>query len=124
MKWLKTSEVTKVIKAEIKARLGLAANKVSVRKSEYGNIVIDVSACPTIVNQAWAIANEFRSGKRGVIDDWMDFKLYRLKSPYTGGDVVWNEYAVTAAEEKFGTLVKTPVRVFYQYVLVEGAMMW
>jgi hypothetical protein len=124
MNWLKTSEVTKILKTEIKARLGMAASKVSVRKSEYGNIVIDVSGCPAIVNQAWTIANEFRSGKRGVIDDWMDFKLYRLKSPYTGGDVVWNEYAVTAAEEKFGTLVKTPVRVFYQYVRVEGAMMW
>lgn len=123
--WIKTSDASRLLKAEIKKRCGVAAKNISVTKTIYGNILIDVSGCSgSITLQVKAIAEEWRSGRMGNFDNRENFTMYQLTSPFTGLPVVWNATHVELQLDNGHVLNEKLVIVQYDYINVQGVANW
>lgn len=118
MNWLKTSDVCKMLKAEIKAQTGKVVN---VRKSQYGNIEVDISKYPHLKSRVEEIVRRWRSGEMGMFDNRDNFVMFSCVNPETNCNVVWNE---TSVHNNFLAEMGVKVCVSYDYISVVGGNFW
>lgn len=114
MNFVSTSDVCRLLKAEIKAQTGKA---VSVRKLQYSNVDIDCSKYPHLRSKIEEIVSHWRSGSMGMFDNFERNGMSQLENPATGCQVVWNNGAV---EYENLCHLAFPVFVSYDYISVFG----
>lgn len=118
MNWLKTSDVCKMLKAEIKAQTGKVVN---VRKSHYDTIEVDVSRYPRIKSRVEEIVALWRAGSMGMFDNFERNSMWQLENPETGCQVVWCGGAV---ENHNVFHLAFQVNVAYDYIVIVGGNLW
>ena len=114
MEFVSSSDVAKLLKAEIKAQTGKV---VSVRKNTYGNIEVDCSRCPQLRSKIDEIVSNWRSGSMGMFDNFERNAMYMLENFDTGCRVIWNGGSV---ESNNMCHLAFRVNVTYDYISVYG----
>lgn len=118
MNWLKTSDVCKMLKAEIRKQTGKTVN---VRKSHYDNIEVDISRYPHLKSRVEEIVSLWRAGSMGMFDNFEYNSMWQLENPETGCWVVWCGGAV---ENRNVYHLAFQVNVTYRYISVVGGNLW
>lgn len=112
MNFVSTSDVCRLLKAEIKAQTGKV---VGVKKTQYGNIDIDCSRYPYLRSKIEEIVSHWRAGSMGHFDNYERNSMWQLENPATGRQVIWNGGAV---EYENVCHLAFQVHVSYQFISI------